>query len=428
MVVVACGKVGDIPTDAAGGSADALDPKTTIQVATTGDDDTADGLSKPVKTLKRAFALATANGAITTISLAAGKYGTANGDTYPYTVPANVTILGAATGGSILAGTGAEEGLKLDTGTLQDLEFENFTFALRASGPGTLTNVKVRTSMVSVFAESTAKLTANNVDITGTPAKCTSVGLQASGAAQVTVNTFTVHTVGTVLNQIDQSVVSIAKGAITGDPACSQSLFSVSGKSLDLTDTTLTGGGDGISFSGTPAVTLMNSTISDTKGDAMVGRVATLSMNGGELRNNARGGIETFLGTWTLTNVGLKGNPVFGIYIQGSSVAAPGTLVMRGCTISGNGNGVYMFGFSVGDFGTGAAPGNNTFQGNANVGIDINGGGNGARRVDAVGNTWKVNTQGASTQGTYGSQLIQGPISLTNGNNFAIDSGWTLQL
>jgi hypothetical protein len=407
LALMACGNVADKPVDAAG-STDVPEAKTTIQVAMTGDD-ASDGLTNPVKTLKRAIAIATANGAITTISLAVGKYGATNGDMYPYTVPANVTIVGAAAGGTVLAGTTVEEGIQLESGKLQNLEFEDFSVAIRARGTGTLDNVKVRTSMVSVVVESTANLTANNVDITGTPAQCTNVGLQASGSAQVTVNAFTVATVGTVLNQIDQSAVSITKAAITGDPACGQDLFSVSGKSLDLTDTTLSGGNNGIVFTGAPAVTLTNTTISDMKSDGIAGRVATAQITGGELRNNARGGIETFLGTWTLTNVGIKGNSGFGIYIQGSSATALGTLIMRGCTISGDGFfGIYNFGFSVGDYGTAANPGNNTFTGNGN-GLEING--NGPRTIDAVGNTWEINTQGSNAQGTYGSQLISGPVS-----------------
>jgi hypothetical protein len=187
------------------------------------------------------------------------------------------------------------------------------------------------------------------------------------------------------------------------------------------------GGPTGINFTGgATTATLTNTTIAGTSGDAMTGRVATLEMTGGELRDNARGGIEVVGGRWTFTNVGIKGNPVFGVDLRGGGATTPGTLVMHGSTVTGNGTGVYLFDNAIANLGTAAIPGNNTTQGNAGVGLSIDGI-SGPTNIDAAGNTWRPNVQGASAQGTYAAVLLNGPVLVANANNFSIAKGWTLK-
>src|SRR5207248_1008571 len=123
-LVTACGfpRPADVPgelDDASG------HPGTTIHVSGTGDD-TNDGLTLPVKTLKRALGIAAASTETATIAIAAGRYTVATGELIPSTVPHNVTVVGPAGGGAILVGTKAEPGLILDDGKLQNLEFEDF--------------------------------------------------------------------------------------------------------------------------------------------------------------------------------------------------------------------------------------------------------------------------------------------------------------
>src|SRR4051812_15918138 len=112
-LVTACGfpRPADIGDDALG---DASDPGITIHVSPTGDDAN-DGMIQPVRTLKRAIAIAGTNSQITTISLAAGRYASSTGEEFPYMVPVNVTIVGPSTGGAILVGTKTEGALTLDT-------------------------------------------------------------------------------------------------------------------------------------------------------------------------------------------------------------------------------------------------------------------------------------------------------------------------
>ena len=112
MVLAACGKVAapqatDAPT---GDDAPTRTGTMIVEVSTTGNDAN-DGISQPVKTLKRGLGIALANGQIATVSVAAGRYDAANGETFPYTVPGGITIDGPAGGGAILAGSGSEPGL-----------------------------------------------------------------------------------------------------------------------------------------------------------------------------------------------------------------------------------------------------------------------------------------------------------------------------
>ena len=75
------------------------------------------------------------------------------------------------------------------------------------------------------------------------------------------------------------------------------------------------------------------------------------------------------------------------------------------------------------DLGTPEAPGNNTFTSKVGLRID---GRTSPTLINAVGNTWLPDVQGADAVGRYPErQTVVGPM---DGNNFALDSGWSLQL
>lgn len=386
-----------------------------IRVSVTGDD-AADGMAAPVKTLKHAIELATSNGAINTISLDVGRYSAANGETYPYTIPANVTIRGAT--GTVLAGTSADDGLIIETGTLDNIELDDFKTAVHAKIAVTVTDVTVKTSSIGVLADGEATVIASRFTFAGT--NCPDTGLWAKESSQISVDTF-VATGSIAVNVADQASGSIANSSLTDAPACTR--ITATGKSLAISNTQIIGGGvdlEGLQLE----VTLDNTTIADTSGDAIQGRAHVFRMTGGELRNNGRGGAEVFGGVYTFTNVGIKGNPVFGIYLQ--SGTEPGTIAMHGCAITGNGShGVYLFAGASGDFGTAANPGNNTFRNNAGVGLNID---TNASAVTAVGNIWTANVQGADSDGKYPAALKTGGVAFSAGNNYAFQDGSTLQL
>jgi hypothetical protein len=172
------GQPGSGPTDDAAVPADATmipdtipgdayhPPGTMVQVSSTGDD-TNDGVTRPVKTLKRAIDLAATFPEIRAISLRAGRYEAATGEAFPYAVPSNVTMFGPPGGGAILVGNKTESGLVLEAGKLQDLAFEAFSVAIVARRLGELERVQVRSSAVAVHEETAAMLTMTDFDISG---------------------------------------------------------------------------------------------------------------------------------------------------------------------------------------------------------------------------------------------------------------------
>lgn len=399
-----------------------------VHVSNTGDDAN-DGLTLPIKTLKHAIGIAAASTKITKIVLASGHYATAAGETFPYTVPASVTIVGPAGGGAILTGSSTEPGMIVDAGTLQDLELEDFTVAITATGMARVTNVHVRTNMLAVRAETTAKLTLDNVDITGAVAAC-ATGIELNGAAELASTMLATRSLGTTLNAKDEATINIANANITGDPGCTQTVMPITtNKSFILRDSIVDGGYIGISFSprsSSVQATITNTIVRNLKNDALgggtnLGGSVTLDMNGGELSNNGRGGLDAGGGTWSLTNVTMTQNVVFGVYFSGD-VSVPTLLTMRGCTVSGTSDAIYLFDQAAADLGTATSPGNNTFQSSLGVGLDIDGAAQ--PHIDAAGNTWRA-VQGADPQGRYpsGSAPISGPIDRVSGNNYAIRFG-----
>lgn len=392
---------------------DAMDDKSTIHVALTGND-TADGIAAPVKTVKRAIELATANTALKSIAIETGKYDATNGEAYPYTVPAGVNVIGSA--GTILAGTSAEVGLIIGAGTVENLQLTDFMTAIHVTGAAALAGLTVTSSPVGVFANGSAKLTATALTFAGMPAQC-SVGLRAADTSQVTVDTL-VATNLIALHGRDQSAIAVAKGTISGTSTCD--LVVISGKSLTLTDTTLSGGSNGINLNSITGiqpnlelnVTLTNTTIADAAQNAVEGTAKTFHMTGGELRNSAITGATLSFAMSTFRNVSVKDNKASGIRIREGA-----TLEMRACSIEGNGRGVIV-GPIVADLGTAVEPGNNKFLNNVGVGLEAYGAS--SNIVSAVGNRWNPSIQGASTEGTYASQLIATTVAHVPGNNYSV--------
>jgi len=393
-----------------------------VQVSTTGNDAN-DGITQPVKTLKRGIGIALANGEIATVSVAAGRFDAANGETFPYTVPGGITIEGPAGGGAILAGSGSELGLSLESGTLANLEFEGFAVAVTATGTGHITGARVRTSALAIRAETAAQLTIDSLDITGPTAGC-KTGIELNGGAGLVATNVRTATLATAIVAKDHSTVTLGGGMIAGDASCTNlaNIDIESTGSTMIADTLIDGGAFGMFFPvdgpATP-VTLTNTTIRNLTGDGLGGRAVNLTMTGGALMNS-QDGLQASGGTWSFTNVMITGNRGLGIYIQGTAANAIATLTMRGSTLSQNALGVDVFDFAVADFGTVASPGGNNFSGNTD-------GNFGAQLINAVGNTWRPNVQGADAQGHYTVATIPGPVAFASGNNFVLGSGWSLQ-
>jgi stage V sporulation protein SpoVS len=407
-------------------SIDAPDPPGTVLHVSPSGDDANDGLTKPVKTLKHAIGLAAANQEIRSIVLASGRYSTAGGETFPYAVPANVAISGPVGGGAILAGSKTEPGMMVDSGTLQDLELEDFTVAAIATGLARLANLHIRSSTTAVRAETAAKLTVENLDITGTAGAC-ATGVVLNGAADLVASTLVTRNLGTAMNASDQSTGNVTKANITGIVACTQAVVAIATtRTFSLSESLLDTGFSGVivgspgSSTPTPA-TLTNVIVRNMDSSALDVGNAVGQMVGGELSHTRNTSFNSSDGgRWALTNVSIVNSNV-GIFVQDASLS------VRGCTISANGVGIALSIGAAAELGTLTELGGNVIK-NSLLGLAIEGGVVGPT-VRAVGNTWNPG-QGADMQGKYSiGTVIPGPVDFVSGNNFDIQtSSLSIQL
>lgn len=400
----------DVPADA--------DPGTTLRVSLSGDDAN-DGITQPVKTLKHAIGLAAANSKVTAITLASGRYAVAGGEVFPYTVPANLTIIGPAGGGAILAGSMTEQGMILNGGALQDVELEDFTVAITATASATLTNLHVRTNMLAVRGETGAKLDVDNLDIAGKTGAC-ATGIVLNGAAELTVKALATRGLGTTLDAKDQSAVTISSSSMIGDRTCVQGstpvLFVASQNSLTVLDSIVDGGILGISAApkaGVLRISITNTIVRNAKSIGILsggGGTVNLTMQGGQLTDNDNAAQLFFKGTYSFRGVSASGNSA-GFYVQET------TLVMRNCTVAGSQVGIDLLTPVAVDLGTVADPGNNLFA-NSSRNLYYE---SGTAQIEAVGNTWAPGIQGADATGRYPvPQVISGPVTVAPTTNYYI--------
>lgn len=405
----------DVPGDSG-----IADPGTAIHVSMTGNDGN-DGLTAPVKTLKQAIKLAAANTKITQIALAAGAYSMLSGEMFPYTLPPNVAVVGPSGGGAILLGTKSELGVSLTDGGLQDIDLQDFTTAISITGVASLKNIRVLTSSIAVQADKIANVTIDNLDITGTAGSC-SKGIVLTAAAQATVTTFTARNVEPALDAKDQSSIDVTNANLQGTEACMISILEVaSAGRFMIKDSVLDGGSSGIDL--TPTSSAFQATISDTvvrnmKSGGLAGGFsgppASIQWIGGEISSTSATAVQIDVSTWTFTGTKIQNNRDLAIYQQG------GTLIMRGCTVTGNGVGIDAYLAAHTDLGTADRHGNNTFQGNKGQGVIAET----AFAVSAVGNTWNPDVQGSDPAGRYPMTMtLNGPISAPDPSNYSIANG-----
>jgi len=429
LVAAACGypRPADVGDD--GGPGDAPDPGVTIRVSPSGDD-ASDGLASPVKTLKRAIAIAGTNTEIKTIALAAGRYSVQNGESFPYIVPNGITISGVPGGGSTFAGTRGEDGLRIENGQLQDLGLEDFMVATAITGRAELTHIAIRSSKLAVRAEAGSKVTASKLELVGAVDACGS-GVELRDAAELVANELTSRNLLTTLDARNMATVELTKADITGDPRCTgNALWVTNLRSFTMRDSSVVGTYAGIALDGNttlPPVVFTNTTIRNINHPTVLSASrVTLTMIGGEISLNS-GSPDARSARWMLMNVRIVSNGGNGVYVSGPDAQSPGALTMRGCTVTNNRYGVSLFDYSAADLGTDANPGNNIFQDNQFGGVLLYGIA-GPQLVNAVGNTWIPEVQGASGSGRYPTtSTVSGPIQQAAGNNFEMWAGLSLR-
>jgi parallel beta-helix repeat protein len=115
----------------------------------------------------------------------------------------------------------------------------------------------------------------------------------------------------------------------------------------------------------------------------------------------------------TIANSDISTNAGSGVDVFDSAAPA-----LRQNTISANSlDGVVANDTSAPDLGGASSGGANTLQGNTGVGLNNN---STASTIQAVGNTWRLLTQGSDASGNYVAALTPGPVAVAAGNNYAI--------
>lgn len=409
-------------------------PGNAIDVASSGNDAN-DGVTAPVRTIKRAISTAAAHPEITSIRIAPGIYDAASGEVFPYTVPSNVTVSGPLLGGVMLIGNDIGSAFILGVGKLKDLELASFGVAVVARGLGEIENVHVKASRVAVHEETTATLTATRLEISGAPSAC-ATGIELVGDATLVATDLTTVGLGVCLDVEDHGTATVMRASVMGDNTCPTNTFHIiSDKTFTLTDSTLRGSGSGVLLLGSAMpleARLANVVIRDVVGEALGGGRVNAHVTGGELSGGAVG-LDSPSGTWILDGVAFRDNDRALRLSAGTGEPIHATI--RNCTFSGeaggsgNHDGVYMTDFVSVDLGTDASPGHNTFQLQQGVPLVIEAE-LGQVQINAIGNTWKPLVQGADNSGNFtAGAVIKGPVPYDRNNNVAIRSGlWSVKL
>lgn len=188
-------------------------------------------------------------------------------------------------------------------------------------------------------------------------------------------------------------------------------------------------------------VTLTQSTITASAGAAIAsefaqGFGAVVVLDGMTLTNNGYGifwagrtGGSFDVRNTTVTGSSAAGGIGAGIYVYATPAAS---FKLRASTVSGGAQDGVTFGGFVTmtvDLGTAADPGGNTFTGNAASGL-LNGMAPG-QTLNAVGNTWTPNVQGADANGRYSTPPAFAPVPKVgpaNGVNYHTENASTLNL
>ncbi len=412
--------------------------------ADTGDDTNPGTMAAPLKTLKKGLSLAKPGD---NVYLLAGTYDTANGESFPESIPDGVKVLGvgAADGGSgariqgatptglvFVKGGGlgnltvsgfqtaisATQGAQNVSALRVDKGLKAVGLALDASGTAdvTVNGFTMGGGGLAVKAAGTAKVAVNGASVTGGGG---GGGMfSCVGGAMVSIDSITTaNAAGTVVGAQDGCSITMTKGTLSNGAGTVISLASGT-PSITLDTVTIDKGADGI-YGGAAAAKLVmtGGAITNVSHDGITGNLS-LTMDGTSITGSGRLAIEHVGGTLDIKNATLSGNAVGNIYTQGASV------IMRGTTMKNAPYGLVVLGSISVDLGTTNSHGNNIIQGHSTTGVDVTiGTSNGT--FQAVGNTWNANAQGADGSGHYTQGTV---VSNQSGTNFKVGANQKLVL
>ncbi|WP_394827236.1 right-handed parallel beta-helix repeat-containing protein [Pendulispora albinea] len=400
---------------------------------------------RPVKTLKEALAIAKKG---QTVYLGDGTYDAANGEVWPQKIADGVTLEALAQGSAQIAGAPQASGLEL-TGSaqLRGVVFRAFKEAVRATA-GTLRATDVRIEGGGGFQlADTAKAYLHSV----TFEEITGVGVHVLGHAELEMNGGGIHVTprgtGDCMNLAGVFVTQLGKATISGVSFSMLGVASVlaaAGAAVNVSNSTFAGpipsvfcASSQITVAGSATLTADSVRVTNLSGFGAMAmdpssnltiRRSTIENTTGAIHNTGQLTVEESFLEARLTTIWLKENSVATISntrIHGSSgvhTEYNASLTLRKSEIQVTGSGVWIPRANV-DLGTVDDPGENSFlAGETALWI-----GYGTPTVQAVGNRWRPNVQGADVFGSYDAQLVQGPTSPAKPSNFDLQANCSIQ-
>ena len=279
---------------------------------------------------------------------------------------------------------------------------------MAATGTATLTldAVTVRNWPQAVLAASGGNVVLRNGTL-----------IDAVGKAGVACGTGSAVLVGGDSGRLVMDHATLSNAAAAG--VCVLNNFNVNVRNtLQLTQSTITrSGGAAIQSDTTQGI-----------GTTLIADGLSLTNNGYGIYWTGRSGSSFDLRNSTISGSTLTGGVGgIGIYLY---FAESSSLKLRDSSVTGNVQyGVEIDGNLSADLGTAAAPGANTFTGNGLAGVRSAAAT--GQFIDAVGNTWIANQQGADANGRYSTPPLYTPVPKAgpaSGINFKIDNATALNL
>jgi hypothetical protein len=404
-----------------------------------GRDDATGTVDDPVKTLKTALTYAKSGW---TLYLKPGTFGKSSGEDWSTKVPNGVAVQAVVEGNAVLVGGDQDIGLEFaGSGTATGITFRGFKNAMRAAagkvsiarctvdgGGGVSLSGNVTATLdqvvlgnlesdgVSAFGSANVTMTGGSIGGVGYIPDCRGAqGVTATAAAIVHLSAVNIHDLGADgVIASGSAAITIDDGAIvkTGQSDCT-------GAQVSALDSSL------VQLKGT-SVTHGNSV------GAYVRDLANLALDGVSVEEHPDAGVKGEGGMVRITDSLIEANVggvellgTCGAQLSGASLASNLTSVFMQDTTSLKLRSTKLYDDVVGiediadglhlDLGTADDPGMNSFLASDDVlnlpgsSVDVT--------VNAVGNTWNADVQGADGAGAYASQIIDGPC---DGANFFV--------
>jgi hypothetical protein len=361
---------------------------TNLYVSTTGSDTNAGTQASPFRTWKRASQLAQSG---TIVNFAAGTYDGSGGDDFSDAIPNGVTLQRSSSGIVTFTADGLHSLVFAGSGTLQNVTLTNFRSPLSSTaGTQTIKGVTVNLQFDPIHVSGSAiMVVSDNSVITGT----------------TTGNQYLVRVDSTAQLTMRDTVITGTWGSCFGPPVASGALLATDSATVSLVNL-ICGGilapcvlANGMARVGLTSSTLLNEC---ERGLLTAGSASVTASNTSFADMEARESSSWSISGGTVRDTG------FGVGLNGT-----GSVSFRDCTFGGiNGVSINTAGATY-DFGTTGTLGNNRFNSGARDGGGLNVWVDGVT-VQAHGNKWVPNVQGADASGNMPSIYLVGPVSDKN--------------